>query len=586
MEDFVNEQMLTVGTLLKGGEYRVMRHIGSGGFGNTYEVEHTRLGKRMAMKEFFMRGINQREGTTVTVSVAENKPTFEQMREKFYKEAQRLARLEDLHIVSVNDFFEENGTVYYVMALIDGLSLAAVMKQQGKTFTEQEVRRILPQILAALRCVHRQSLFHLDIKPGNILQNADGHCWLIDFGASKQMSTAESQTLSTSTGLCYTPGYAPTEQISGNVKRIGPWTDFYALGATVYHLLTGHVPPSPDDVFNDDAEAFDFPSDISAGLREVIVWLMQPRPKDRPQSVDEIGERLKVPSPVTPTPVMTERKPSDDTIAAKPQTSEALLHDEKRPKVEKKQEEIAAEEKEPDAEPPSDIEPATAAAVRQIVDNMVEVMGGTFKMGREKQGFFSFLSTNDDQCHWVTLSSSFSIGKYPVTQKEWEAVMGYNHSACPGADRPVTNVSREEVMAFIGKLNRLTGLHFRLPTEAEWEYAARGGRKSKGYQYAGSDDLDEVGWYDVGEAGSYSVGKKAPNELGLYDMSGNVWEMCQDYYGPYDEEDAVDPKGDAYSDFYVQRGGCWINSEQECRVYYRGVGDGDAQSTLGFRLAF
>ena len=189
-----NRQMLPIGTILKGGEYCVKRYIASGGFGNTYEVEHVRLGKHLALKEFFMRGINLREGTRVSVSQEDNRATFDQMREKFYKEAQRLALLEEPHIVEVNDFFEENQTAYYTMKLVDGQSLSATMKQAGHPFTEQQVLKILPQILEALKYVHSNDLYHLDLKPDNIMQNVQGHCWLIDFGASKQLSASESQT--------------------------------------------------------------------------------------------------------------------------------------------------------------------------------------------------------------------------------------------------------------------------------------------------------------------------------------------------------------------------------------------------------
>ena len=296
------EQMLPIGALLKQGELRVIRHIASGGFGNTYEVEHIRLGKRFAVKEFFMRGINLREGTRVTVSVKDNRDTFIQMREKFHKEAQRLAKLEESHIVEVTDFFDENDTAYYVMKLIDGESLAAMMKRTGQPFSEEQVRQILPQMLKALKCVHAQGLYHLDLKPGNIMRAADGHCWLIDFGASKQLSAQESQTLSTSTGLCYTPGYAPSEQISGNMKRIGPWTDFYALGATLYNLLTNQAPPEVDDVKYDGESAFHFLSTVSDEMRNLVLWLMQPDYPKRPQTVGRIMTRLNMiqQNPLTP----------------------------------------------------------------------------------------------------------------------------------------------------------------------------------------------------------------------------------------------------------------------------------------------
>ena len=286
-------QMLPMGTLLQDGKYRVVRYMASGGFGNTYEVEHVKLHKHMAMKEFYIRGINQRQGTTVSVSLEENRTTFNQMRAKFYNEAQRLASLEEQHVVDVSDFFEENQTAYYVMRLIDGESLSNKMSRQGHPLSEQEVRKVvLPQVLAALKYVHGQNINHLDLKPANIMQEDDGHCWLIDFGASKQMTAEESHTLGTGTGLCYTPGFAPSEQINGNAKRIGPWSDFYALGATLFNLLTAKMPPSSDDIMDEGTSAFTFPASVSPDMCNLIVWLMSPAPKDRPQRVEEIEQRL------------------------------------------------------------------------------------------------------------------------------------------------------------------------------------------------------------------------------------------------------------------------------------------------------
>ena len=333
-----DQQMLPIGTLLKLGEYRVMRYIASGGFGNTYEVEHVRLGKRLALKEFFMRGINMREGTRVSVSLEDNRQAFSQMREKFYKEAQRLARLEEQHIVEVTDFFEENATAYYVMKLIVGESLAAKMKRTGQPFGEKELQSILPQVLSALKTVHTQAIYHLDIKPGNIVQNGQGFCWLIDFGASKQLSAQESQTMSTSTGLCYTPGYAPSEQISGSIKRIGPWTDFYALGATVYNLLTNQAPPEVDDVKYDGEAAFQFSPTVSSDMRQLVLWLMQADYRQRPQTVEDIEQRmanLQVPTPETvipkaptPEPVIPEVPIPEPAIPEEDSSVETVLSEE------------------------------------------------------------------------------------------------------------------------------------------------------------------------------------------------------------------------------------------------------------------
>lgn len=285
------QQMLAPGAII--GHYRVVRHISSGGFGNTYEVEHVSLPLRRCIKEFFMRGINQRVGDTVTVSVEENRPTFEQMRTKFLKEAQRMAQFHDPHVVPVMDFFKQNGTAYYVMELIKGKSLTEIMREQQHSFTEAEVREMLLQILSALSGVHAKGIFHLDLKPSNILRDDDGHLWLIDFGASKQMTAGESQTPSTSTGLCYTPHYAPPELILGSTKYIGPWTDLYSLGATLYNLLTTETPPDIADIEEEDVAFFNFPATISPDMRQLILWLMQPRRSDRPQSVTEVEQREK-----------------------------------------------------------------------------------------------------------------------------------------------------------------------------------------------------------------------------------------------------------------------------------------------------
>lgn len=314
MDEMQERQMLPMGTLLQDGKYRVVRYMASGGFGNTYEVEHVKLHKHMAMKEFYIRGINQRQGTTVSVSLEENRTTFNQMRAKFYNEAKRLASLEEQHVVDVSDFFEENQTAYYVMRLVDGKSLSEQMSRQGHPFSEQQVREVvLPQVLAALKYVHGQGINHLDLKPANIMQSDDGHCWLIDFGASKQMTAEESHTLGTGTGLCYTPGFAPSEQINGNAKRIGPWSDFYALGATLYNLLTAKMPPSSDDIMDEGTSAFNFPASVSPDMRNLIVWLMSPAPKDRPQRVEEIEQRLAVAA----IPPKREEDPAQTRLASK-----------------------------------------------------------------------------------------------------------------------------------------------------------------------------------------------------------------------------------------------------------------------------
>lgn len=280
-----------------------------------------------------MKGVTERNDDTgiVTVSNAENIAQFEEQREKFKKEARRLRKLKNEHIVKVHDLFEENGTAYYVMDYIDGESLAERMKRQGNAMTETEVRNILPQVLSALKEVHENQIWHLDLKPGNIMTDKDGTAYLIDFGASKQIRSNGS--LTTSTALCYTPGFAPNEQTGQMYDRFGPWTDLYALGATLYNLLTNKKPPMPIDIEEDEEEAFSFTDDISEDMRSLVRWMMQPKRKQRPQSVDEILTQISQVEEETATIVEdTPAPPSysvETVLATKPQPTsvETVLAD-------------------------------------------------------------------------------------------------------------------------------------------------------------------------------------------------------------------------------------------------------------------
>lgn len=222
--------------------------------------------------------------------------------------------------------------------------------------------------------------------------------------------------------------------------------------------------------------------------------------------------------------------------------------------------------------------------VNGVKFKMIYVAGGTFTMGAtaEQIGY----DNDETPAHQVTLSDYF-IGETEVTQELWYAVMGANPSNFTRSSRnPVEMVSWHDCQSFIQKLNQLTGLRFRLPTEAEWEFAARGGNSSKGYKYSGSNRIEDVAWYDGNSGGTtHEVGTCYPNELGIYDMSGNVWEWCSDWYGSYSSMAQTDPSGAGSGSYRVLRGGGWGGSAQICRVAIRSYGTPDYRyDPLGFRL--
>lgn len=224
------------------------------------------------------------------------------------------------------------------------------------------------------------------------------------------------------------------------------------------------------------------------------------------------------------------------------------------------------------------------AELSKLSNNMVYVQGGTFMMGANLDDTEAY--DDEKPRHQMNLSG-FYICRYEVTQALWKAVMGSNPSFFKGNNLPVETVSWNDCQQFIRKLNSLTGQNYRLPTEAEWEYAARGGNSSRGYKYSGSNYIDNVAWYDSNSGSkTHPVGKKSPNELGLYDMSGNVYEWCSDWKGNYSSGYKSNPEGSYYGPGRVNRGGGWCNVARRCRALYRDYfAPGDSDNDLGLRLA-
>ena len=517
------------------GRYKLLKVLGQGGFGITYMGLHTGLGKTVAIKEYFPKDVFRRmeDGTQVSYS---NKSISRKNIERFLREARTMAGLRHDNIVSVTDVFEENNTAYYVMDYVEGKSL----ESRGR-MSEQDTIRYIRQVAGALKYIHSRNILHLDIKPANIMIDSSDRAVLIDFGISKHYDKEGNIESSTTTG--YSAGYSPVEQMTpSGIAQFSPSTDIYALGATIYKITSGTTPPV--STLLADGEVLTKPAGMSERLFNVVSHCMQLRRRDRPQFIDEFFALL---------------DQKQQANSEHEQDTQYIYDNEHN---ETSTETIYNHNIDYDTK---------TIAVNGVAFKMVKVKGGTFQMGATtEQG--SEAEKDEKPVHTVILSDYY-IGQTEVTQELWQAVMGDNPAFFKGnSQRPVENVSWKDCQEFIQKLNRLTGLQFRLPTEAEWEFASRGGVKSKGYKYSGSNDADAVAWYGENSSSkTHPVATKQPNELGLYDMSGNVYEWCSDRYGQYSSTEQINPKGFFIGFFRVLRGGSWFTSSNvrsSNRFYY------------------
>lgn len=311
------QQQLIIGTLLHGGTYKIEKILGQGSFGITYLAEHTNLGKKVAIKEFFMKELNSR-GEDGSITGMSDSSLSQNYCQKFKKEAINLSRLDHPNIVRVTDSFSENGTFYYVMDFIEGQNLNDYIKSHY--IDEAEAVSIIKSVADALIYMHEEKhMLHLDLKPGNVMRrNSDGHVFLIDFGLSKHYSTDGQPETSTTIGLG-TAGYAPIEQ--GNKAKNGefrPTIDVYALGATFYKLLTRETPPPASDLVSDDEllENKLREKGLSDNLIKVVTEAMCPNVRRRTQSIREFRDALTDCSVQTPESIQT-KSAEKETIFVK-----------------------------------------------------------------------------------------------------------------------------------------------------------------------------------------------------------------------------------------------------------------------------
>lgn len=570
----VNIMELQPGTNLCDGKYTIEAKIGEGGFGITYKAIQNGLNRVVCIKEYFPAGKCTRATKKNTVFVqGTSEQVFEKYRQAFVREAKMLATLHHPNIVEVLDVFDENNTSYMVMSFVKGKSLQQIVETRGKLPYPETVNYIA-QITNAIGYIHDHHILHRDIKPDNIMITADFKAILIDFGSAREFEQDKTQVHTS----MLTHGYAPTEQYTANSRK-GSYTDIYAIGATFYFVLTGKVPmesaarlteqmPSPKDLV----------PEIPEEANRTILKAMQLKAENRHQTVHEFMDDIRN---VKPSVLV------DETIGGSPQqpTSKrtwyiisalgcfvALL-------IGyflwgRNGSELVEENK------PQEIKTYSFISIYDYP--MVKVNGGTFIMGSNQ--------TDEDDClpHTVTLSD-FYIGQFEVSQGFWTKIMNDNPSEYQDVDDinnfPVENVSFEEVQVFINRLNNKTGKSFSLPTEAQWEFAARGGTQSKGTNFAGSQYPNNI-WFDKNNP----VMLKFPpsvNELGIYQMSGNVAEWCLDYYNRmfYSQSNkSKNPLNTKANNSRVVRGGSFDDTDPEyVTVYYRNSSN-DAAGYIGFRL--
>jgi formylglycine-generating enzyme required for sulfatase activity/tRNA A-37 threonylcarbamoyl transferase component Bud32 len=567
--------------------------LGGGGFGKTYLAEDIdRLNTKCVIKQF----APQIQGTGA----------LEKATELFQQEAKQLEQLgTHPQIPGLWAYFEEHSRLYLVQEFIEGENLLAELEKQG-TFEEEKIRGLLLDLLPILEVVHQAQVIHRDIKPENIMRRgSDGKLFLIDFGASKQLQGTV--RLGTQIG---TFGYASLEQMQD--RQVYPATDLYSVGATCFHLLTGI---HPWDLYIEVAYIWveqwrqHLKQSISPQLEAIVDKLLQKEYQQRYQSAGEVLQALVAvpPQPVTPT-VLT----SPQAVASTPKNTPNV------PLINRLREEPIEAVTVNRAGKLIRREQGQAKYLTEDLGNgvnlvMAEIPGGSFTMGSPK-GEEGSWNTERPQ-HQVTIQP-FYMGKYPITQTQWQRVaqlpqvnrkLEPNPSFFKGGNRPVEYVSWYDAVEFCARLASLTKRAYSLPSEAQWEYACRAGTTTP-FHFGETLTTDLANYnshYTYGngpkgiyreettEVGSFGVA----NAFGLYDMHGNVWEWCLDdwhrnYEGAPTDGSAWFNGNDNLSQKQgksVLRGGSWINNPVLCRSAFRDYGIGAVRDltliNIGFRVA-
>jgi formylglycine-generating enzyme required for sulfatase activity len=519
------------GKILLDGRYRPIKILGEGGFGRTFQaLDEKRLNTPCLIKQF----LPQQAG-----SIALQKAT-----ELFKQESKRLQELgKHPQIPDLLAFFPEDGRLYLIQEFIDGQNLLQELQNKG-TLKEPEIKTILEKLLPVLQFIHDNQVIHRDIKLENIIKSKNGTLFLIDFGVSKETTGSILTRVGTITG---TPGFAPPEQFRGIVYHS---SDLYSLAVTCVRLLTGHLQEinGVDKLFDTNTMQWQWQKYVSVSqeLKDVLETMLQDIPANRYQSATEVLAAL------SNTKARVRQQVSPHS------SKQSIYSPINIPKL-------------PENTP---LDTFTEDLGKGVKLEMIAIPGGTFLMGSPENEVERF--SDESPQHEVTVPGFF-IGKYQLTQLQYQTIMGTNPSYFKGDNRPVEGVCWEDAVKFCQKLNHRTLGNYRLPSEAEWEYACRAGTKTP-FHFGDNVTTDLVNYngnypYPSAPKGKYreqttDVGIFPPNAFGLYDMHGNVWEWCEDER----HENYINAPTDGSSwqsrislGQKVLRGGCWHDYARYCR---------------------
>ncbi len=627
------------------GGFTVRSVLGAGGFGVTYLAWDERLAKLVAVKEYFPREWAARRGDgTLAPRTGVAVRDYRWGLSRFLDEARALAKFDDRRIVRVHQFFESRGTAYLVLEHVEGRSLAEELEAAG-AMPEARVRLLLDGLAVGLELVHGADLLHRDVKPSNVMLRGDGTPVLIDFGSARYALGAQSRSVTS----LVTPGYAPIEQYRTDGEQ-GPWTDVYGLGALAYASVCGKPPAdAPSRVGKvDPLVPVGSVSGVSDGFARAVSSALALFPEDRPQSVSAwrellaAGGAVESAGAVVSAPADGGRSADDESAedGAPPPSPVKWRHraayglaavvvvavvvaswlpwsDLAMPAGEVPAGYVAPREPPPPVQSPvvgsvldlgvrddSVMQPSGSATFQDCptCPELVVIPAGTFRMGSPASE--RDRSDGEGPQHRVTLSAPFALGVSEVTFAEWDACV--RGGGCNGyhpddggwgrGTRPVINVSWEDAQAYVRWLSRATGATYRLSSESEWEYAARAGTRTARYwgEAAFGQCRYANGWDDSapcpdGHRNTAPVRSYAPNEFGLYDVLGNVWEWTEDcwhdnYVGAPSDGTAWTRGGECGR--RVLRGGSWNSNPGDLRsANHNWFGAGARRVIIGFRVA-